>query len=88
MSDLKEVDSDIREPKVDVYARGGDGARDVEAQMTLGPSDGNMRIRLSSIYTEGRAFPPAVFSVTLKGEEIVNGKPTGKLVSRKYNAKR
>jgi hypothetical protein len=45
-----------------------------------------MRIRLSSIYTEGRAFPPAVYSVTLKGEEIVNGKPTGRKVVRKYNA--
>lgn len=87
MNDLKEVESDIRNPKVDVYARGSDGARGVEAQITLGPSDGNMRIRLSSIYTEGRAFPPAVFSVTLKGEEIVNGKPTGKLVARKYDAK-
>jgi len=88
MNDLKEVDSDIREPKVDVYANGSDGARNVEAQITLGPSDGNMRIRLSSIYTEGRAFPPAVFSVTLKGEEIVNGKRTGKWVSRKYDAKK
>lgn len=88
MNDLKEVDSDIEEAKVDVYATGIDGARDVEARMTLGPSDGNMRIRLFSIYTEGRAFPPAIFSVTLKGEEIVNGRPTGKRVARKYDAKR
>jgi len=88
VNDLKEVNSDIKEPKVDVYASGSDGARDVEAQMNLGPSDGNMRIKLSSIYTEGRAFPPAVYSVTLKGEEIVNGKLTGNKVARRYEAKK
>jgi len=88
VNDLKEVNSDIKEPKVDVYANGSGRARDVEAQMTLGPSDGNMRIKLSSIYTEGRAFPPAVYSVTLKGEEIVDGKLTGKKVARKYEAKK
>ena len=88
MNDLKEMNSDIEEPKVDVYAKGSGGARDVEAQMTLGASDGNMRIKLSSIYTEGRAFPPALYSVTLKGEEIVNGKLTGKKVARKYDAKK
>jgi len=88
MNDLKEVNSDIKEPKLDVYVNGSTGAGDVEAQMTLGPSDGNMRIKLSSIHTEGRAFPPAVYSVTLKGEEIVNGKPTGKKVARKYDAKK
>lgn len=88
VNDLKEVNSDLKEPKVDVYANASGSTRDVEAQMTLGPSDGNMRIKLSSIYTEGRAFPPAVYSVTLKGEEIVNGKLTGKKVARKYEAKK
>ena len=87
LNDLKEVNSDLKEPKVDVYANASGGARDVEAQVTLGPSDGNMRIRLTSIDTEGRAFPPAVYSVTLKGEEIVKGKPTGKKVARKYEAR-
>ncbi len=84
VADLKEVKSDIRDPKMDIYANATGGG--VEAQMNLGPSDGNMRIRLSSIYTEGRAFPPAVESVTLKGEEIVNGSLTGKKVSRRYAA--
>ena len=46
-----------------------------------------MRIKVASIYTEGRAFPPAVYSVTLKGEEIVNGKVSSKKVVRKYFAK-
>lgn len=87
LNDLKEVNSDIKEPKVDVYASSAGGAPEVEAQMNLGPSDGNMRIKLSSIYTEGRAFPPAVYSVTLKGEQIVNGKLTGKRVARKYDSR-
>ena len=87
LNDLKEVDSDIKNPKIDVYASRGGGACGVEAQMSLGPSDGNMRIKLTSIYTEGRAFPPAVYAVILKGEEIVDGKPTGKTVTRRYDAK-
>jgi hypothetical protein len=86
VNDLKEVKSDIKDPKVDVCARENGDDWTVEVQMNLGPSDGNMRIRLSSIQTEGRAFPPAVHSVTLKGEEIVNGMPTGKKVVRKYEA--
>ena len=57
---------------------------DVDTQMNLGPSDGNMRIRLSAIYTEGRPFPPSVDSVTLKGEKMVKGKPTGRKVARTY----
>ncbi len=86
VNDLKEVNSDIKDPKMEIYARETDGGTNVEAQMNLGPSDGNMRIRLSSIYTEGRAFPPAVDSVTLKGEELVNGNLTGRKVSRRYSA--
>ncbi len=85
--DLKEVNADLRDPKVDVYARRTRGISDVEAQISLGPSDGYMRIKLSSIYTEGATFPPAVHAVTLKGEEIVNGKLTGKKVTRRYDAK-
>jgi len=87
LNDLKEVKSDIKQPKINVSIDETTGTRDVEAQMNLGPSDENMRIKLSAIYTEGRAFPPAVYSVTLKGEEIANGKLTGKKVTRTYEAK-
>ena len=87
LNDLKEVGSDIKDPKIDVYASRGGGSRGVEAQMSLGPSNGNMRIKLTSIHTEGRAFPPAVYAVILKGEEIVDGKPTGKKVARRYDGK-
>ena len=86
LNDLKEVKCDIKEPRMDVYVRKTHHGMNVEAQMTLGPSDGNMRIKLSSIYTEGRAFPAAVYAVTLKGEKIVNGSPTGKKVTRKYDS--
>jgi hypothetical protein len=88
LNDLKEVDSDIKDPKIDVYASRSGGTRGAEAQMTLGPSNGNMRIKITSIYTEGRAFPPAVYCVALKGEEIVDGKLTGKKVTRRYDAKK
>jgi hypothetical protein len=86
VNDLKEVNTDIEQPKMDVCVSGPAGAHDVKAQMNLGLSDRNMRSKLSSIYTEGRAFPPAVYSVTLNGEEIVNGRLTGKKVARKYDA--
>jgi len=86
VSDLKEVKSDIKDPRIEICVREASGGPSVEAQMNLGPSDGGMRIRLSSIYTEGRAFPPAVDSVTLEGEEIVNGRLTGNKITRKYTA--
>lgn len=86
VSDLKEVKSDLKDPKIEICARETGAGKCVEAQMNLGPSDGDMRIRLSSIYTVGRAFPPAVDSVTLEGEEIVDGRLTGKKVTRTYGA--
>lgn len=86
VNDLKEVKADIKEPRMEIYARETDGGTRAEAQMNLGPSDGNRRIRLSAIHTEGRALPPAVDSVTLKGEEIVNGSLTGGKVTRTYSA--
>jgi hypothetical protein len=88
LNDLKEVSSDIGQPKVDVSVDPAGGGHDVEARMNLGPSDGNVRIRLTSIHTEGRAFPPAVYSVTLQGEKVADGKLTGKRITRRYDAKR
>lgn len=84
VQDLKEVKSDLKEPRMEICARETPTGVNVEAQMNLGPSDGNVRIKLTSIYTEGRAFPPAVESVTLKGEEVVDGTPTGRKISRTY----
>jgi hypothetical protein len=85
-NDLKEVNTDIRDPRLDVVASSGEKGCDVQAYITLGPSDQNERIRLDSIYGEGRAFPPKIYSITLKGEVVdANGKGTGKTVSRKYD---
>ncbi len=87
INDLKEVNSDIKQPKVRVSIGGTADDRNVDAEMKLGPSDNNVRIRVFTIHTEGRAFPPAVYSVTLKGEEVAKGKLTGRKVTRKYDAK-
>lgn len=87
LNDLKEVSSDIGQPKVDVSVDPAGGVHEVGAQMNLGPADGNVRIRLTSIHTEGRAFPPAVYSVTLEGEKVANGGLTGKQITRRYGAK-
>jgi hypothetical protein len=86
LNDLKVVSSDIGQPKVDVSVDPAGAGHKVEAWMNLGPSDGNVRIRLTSIHTEGRAFPPAVYSVTLKGEEVANDRMTGKQITRRYDA--
>lgn len=87
-NDLKEVNQDLgQEPKLDVVAIKGDSGCDVQAFITLGPSDGSARIRLDSIYGEGRTFPPKVLAVTLKGEVVdKNGKGTGKKVARRFVA--
>ncbi len=82
-NDLKEVNHDIADPRLDVNSRKLDSGCDVEAFITLGPSNDNARIRLTSIYGEGRAFPPKVYSVTLKGVDVKSGKE----ISRKYDAK-
>jgi len=82
-NDLKEVDHDIADPRLDVNAKAIAGGCDVEAFITLGPSDGNARVKVTNIYGEGRAFPPKVYSVTIKGVDV----KTGKAVSRKYDAK-
>lgn len=83
MNDLKEVDCDIKDPKLEVFT-GENG--EIEAMMNLGPSDGNKRIRVKSIYTEGRTMPPTVDSVTVKGEEVADNNSSGKKVSRTYHA--
>ena len=86
VNDLKKMKCDIKERRIDVSAAKTHDGTHIETQMNLGPSDGNMRIRLSAIQTVGRAFPPSAESVTLKGEKVVKGKPTGKKVTRTYYA--
>ncbi|MGZ3650526.1 MAG: hypothetical protein ACXVB9_22375 [Bdellovibrionota bacterium] len=87
-NDLKEVKHDLgAHPRFDVVATRDSGSCDVQAFITLGPSDNNARIRLDSIFGEGRSFPPSVDAVTLKGEVITpDGRGTGKMISRRYSA--
>ena len=83
LKNLEKVKTDIADPRLTVLAQSKDGECQVEGQIRLGPSDHQALIRLDSLYTEGRKFPPAVFSVTLKGEDV----RTGKAITRKYLAK-
>ncbi len=82
-NDLKEVSHDIADPRLNVHSKVIAGGCDVEAFITLGPSNGNARVRVTNIYGEGRAFPPKVYSVTINGVDV----KSGKAVSRKYDAK-
>ena len=86
--DLKEVKHDLGDhPMLEVFAKSINGKCDVQAFMNLGPSDNKARIRIDSIYGEGRTFPPAVTAVTLKGEVVdKEDKGTGKRVARRYTA--
>lgn len=84
LRDLEQVDMDIAEPKVTVRSKGYAGKCQVSSQITLGPSDKNRTIRLTSIYTEGtQSLSPRILSVTLNGVDI----KTGKKVTRRYLGK-
>lgn len=87
INDLKEMQQDIQDPRLQVRSRAVDGRCQVTGSLTLGPSDGNRTIRLTSIYTEAKKtlLPPfrKPVSVTLNGVDV----KTGQSVSRKYMAK-
>ena len=82
LTNLEKVKTDISDPRLTVTSKILEGKCKVEGLIQLGPSDDNAQIRLDSLYTEGRKFPPAVFSVTLKGVNIKTGKP----IARTYRA--
>jgi len=82
-NDLKEVNHDIADPRLEVRSKVIPGGCDVEAFITLGPSNGNARIRVTNIYGEGRSFPPKVYFINITGVNV----KTGKAVTVKYNAK-
>ena len=84
VNDLKEMDHDLKNPKLTVKSRLENGKCFVESFMQLGPSNGNVMIRLDSIFTEGGSlFHPTPDQVTLKGVNL----KTGAAVSRTYKAK-
>lgn len=80
---LEEVKTDIEDPTLTVQAKKEGGQCKVEGHLQLGPSDNHAEIRVDSLYTEGRTFPPVLHSVTLKGVDLKTGMP----VARTYRAK-
>jgi len=87
INDLKEVNSDLRDPRLSVMTDKVQGQCKVDSFFTLGPSDNNAKIKLVSIYSEAvkTLKPPfrKLKSVTLNGINVA----TGKKLSRKYLAK-
>lgn len=87
INDLKEVNSDLLDPRLTVVADKVQGQCKVRSLFTLGPSDKNARIQLVSIYSEAvkTVVPPfrKLKSVTLNGINAA----TGLKISRKYFAK-
>lgn len=87
INDLKEVNSDLRDPRLTVTTEKFQGKCKVRSLFTLGPSDNNATMQLVSIYSEATktVMPPfrKLKSVTLNG---INTQ-TGAKVSRKYLAK-
>lgn len=87
INDLKEVNSDLLDPRLTVVTDKAQGQCKVRSLMTLGPSDNNAKIQLVSIYSEAvkTLVPPfrKLKSVTLNGINIVSGAK----ISRKYLAK-
>jgi hypothetical protein len=89
ISDLKELDSDIADHPVHVTAHHDDDSLcALDVGLTLGPSDGFERIRLTGVHTESKKslWPPfrKVVSVTLTGVDAKDGH----FVHRTYTAKR
>ena len=87
VNDLKEVNSDLTDPRLIIEADKVNGTCKVRSWLTLGPSNKYAKIQLSSIYSEAvkTVVPPfrKLVSVTLIGVDV----NTGAKVSRKYLAK-
>lgn len=87
INDLKEVNSDLKDPRLTVIADKQQGQCKVRSLFNLGPSDKNATIQLTSIYSEATktVVPPfrKLKSVTLNGINAL----TGAKISRKYLAK-
>jgi hypothetical protein len=87
INDLKEVNSDLRDPRLTVIAEKQQSRCKVRSLFTLGPSDKSATMQLISIYSEATKtlVPPfrKLKSVTLNGINAV----TGAKISRTYFAK-
>ncbi len=87
INDLKEVNSDLQDPRLMVVADQQQGECIVRSLFTLGPSDKKATMQLTSIYSEATKTmgPPfrKLKSVTLNGINTL----TGAKIRRRYLAK-
>lgn len=87
INDMKEMNHDIRDPRLLIRSLSVKEKCNAEALITLGPSDRGATIRLVDIDTEARKsiLPPfrKLVSVTLNGIEV----KTGRKISRKFRAR-
>lgn len=86
-TDLKELETDLKEPTFTVVAKMGTSGRcEIKTTMQLGPSDSNQAIELQKIYSETRrSFRPPFHqlkSITLFGIDLENGQS----IEKKYLA--
>jgi hypothetical protein len=76
INDLKELNTDLKDARMTITSRTLNQGCVVEGFMTLGPSDNNALVKVSSIYTEGEGtLRPRVLAVTIKGTLVESGQP-------------
>lgn len=86
-SDLKELKQDLRSSEIEVKVAGSNDNLQVEATLTLGPSDQSRELKIDKIYSDTHKtfLPPfrKVDSVTISGKAINDGQT----VARTYSAR-
>lgn len=87
LKDFRELNSDLgASPTVEIKPEKSNGHCDAFAEMRLGPSDGNRRIAVESIYAESskKFLPPfrKLRSLTITGKDVA----TGEVIHRTYSA--
>jgi hypothetical protein len=89
LTDLTQVQTDLPEGRLSIeVSKNADGSCEgVKAFMAMGPSDGNARIQLESIYAEAaKTWNPMsrkLISVTIKGTDV----KTGNVISHRFMAR-
>ncbi len=87
LGDLKELKQDLKSAEISVSVSGSSEHPEVEATVTLGPSDHSQIIQLEKIYSDARKtfLPPfrKIKSVTLTGKAVASGEN----ISRTYSAR-
>ncbi len=85
LNDLKEVDHDIKDPRLVVAVNAQDESCTVESRIQLGPSSQNAWVKVESFYGETTGFfRPKIVLVKIKGINIATGAP----ITQIYKAKK